>query len=210
MKRSSLRRQRGPERPAQSIESIETRSSIVTTNLELKRARDAQELVSIRRDRCDELSIQGFVLHFSEALVLVQQIYDFHLDGLLLLRRADITSLHETDTDRFHKRLLREEGLLGRVPFGLRPPVSSYDVYLRSLPENALVILENELAEEKEFTIGIPISVRDSEASLCCFDGAGNWQDELVSVNLDQITMCSVETNYTRFYARHFARTQGC
>lgn len=183
---------------------------MVTTNLELKRVRDVQELVSIRRDRCDELSIQGFVLHFSEALILVQQIYDFHLDGLLLLRREDVTSLHETDTDRFHKRLLREEGLLVQIPFGLRPPLPSYDVYLKSLPENALVILENELAVEKEFTIGTLISIGDSEASLCCFDGAGNWQDELVSVKLDQITMCRVETNYTRFYARHFARTQGC
>lgn len=45
-----------------------------------------RKLVSINRDAIDSNSIQGFILGFSDELVVIQYIYDFRLDGPLIIR----------------------------------------------------------------------------------------------------------------------------
>ena len=173
----------------------------------LKRFRDDQELVSIRRDGCDDRKIQAFVIHFSGTLVLLQYIYDFHVDGILLLRLADITSIEATATDEFQKRLLIQEGGFAKIDFGYRPPISSYDVFLRSLPDEEIVILEDEVADDPEFIIGTLQSVDVDEVSIRFFTGAANWEDEPSVIEIARITSCQIKTNYINFYARHFARS---
>jgi hypothetical protein len=79
-------------------------------------ARD-RELVSIRRDDINANSIQGFILGFSDELVLIQYVYDFRLDGLMVLRAADITEVTCNATDELQKKLLIAEGLFQQVPF---------------------------------------------------------------------------------------------
>ena len=61
---------------------------------QLAKHQKQRNLVSIRRGEIDGCSIQGFVLGLSENLVLLQYVYDFHLDGLMLLRTADIPDGH--------------------------------------------------------------------------------------------------------------------
>src|SRR6188768_3573003 len=77
-----------------------------------------RNLVSIRRDKIGSNSIQGFILASSEKLVALQYVYDFNLDGFLILRAKDITEVKCSPTDKFQKSLLEKEGLLSRVPFG--------------------------------------------------------------------------------------------
>jgi len=173
----------------------------------LKRFRDDQALVSIRRDGCDDRKIQAFVIHFSDSLVLLQYIYDFHVDGFLLLRLADITSIETTATDEFQKGLLIVEGEFAKIDFGYRPPIGSFDVFLRSLPDGEIVILEDETADEPEFIIGTLVSVDADEASVRFFTGAANWEDEPSVIEIARITSCQTKTNYINFYARHFARS---
>jgi hypothetical protein len=141
----------------------------------LKRFRDDRKLVSIRRDGCDDRKIEAFILDFSDTLILLQYIYDFHVDGMLLLRIADITDIEMTATDEFQKQLLIEEGDFDKIDFERKPPIRSYDALLRSLPKGEIVILEDEAAEDPEFIIGTLISVDEYEASVRFFTGAANW-----------------------------------
>lgn len=179
------------------------------TSENLRNFRDEQTLVSIRRDRLDDRKIQAFVLHVSDTLVLLRYVYDFHLDGLMLLRIQDITNIKTTATDEFQKRLLIEEGLFEYVGFGHHPPIGSYDTFLRSLPKDQTVILEDEIAEDPDFIIGTVIAVDTQAVSIRYFTGAANWEDGPSCIEIDRITSCQTDTNYTNFYARHFSRTRG-
>lgn len=172
----------------------------------LKRMHDDRELVAIRRDEIDDNKIQGFVLCVSNELVLFQYIYDFHLDGLMLLRIRDITDLNVSKTERFQKELLVEEGFFEKIDFELRPPISSYEAFLRSLPEDELVILEDEIAEEPEFLIGPVLSIDGGEISIRFFTGAANWEKEPRVIEISEVTSCQVGSNYLWFYARYFER----
>ena len=60
-------------------------------------------LVSIGRANIDTRSIQGFVLACSDELVLIQYVYDFNLDGLMVLRVSDISSIKCSATNGFQK-----------------------------------------------------------------------------------------------------------
>lgn len=172
----------------------------------LKGFRDDQALVSIRRDGCDDRKIQAFVIHFSDTLILLQYVYDFHVDGILLLRIADITDIETTATDEFQKQLLIEEGEFAKIDFDYRPPIGSYDVFLHSLQESEIVILEDEAADEPEFIIGRLIAVDGDEVSVRYFTGAANWEDDPSFIEITRITSCQTKTNYINFYARHFKR----
>lgn len=68
-------------------------------------------LISILRNNIDPNSIQGFILASSEQLVVLQYVYDFHLDGLMVLSKAEITEIRSTPTDKFQQKLLANDDL---------------------------------------------------------------------------------------------------
>ncbi len=103
-----------------------------------------RDLVSIRRAKVDANSMQGFLLAYSEDLLLLQYVFDFHLDGYLVVRRRDISELKSGKTNQFQKKLLEEEEVFGKVDFGFRLPIASFESLLSSLPSQEIVIVEGE------------------------------------------------------------------
>ena len=152
--------------------------------------------------------IQAFVLDYSQDLLLLQYVYDFHIDGRLLIRRNDITSIRCGATDIFQKGLLDTEGLLESIRFTPTQPIQSYDSFLRSLAQNQIVIVEDET--QGEFLIGTVLEADRDLARIRCFTGAANWKEAPSEIAISQITSCQIETNYIDFYARHFERTRAC
>jgi hypothetical protein len=85
-----------------------------------------RDLVTIERANIDENIIQGYILHESDSLVLIYSVFDFYLDGLRVLRKNDITSMTSTDTDKFHAKLLRDEGIYQKVDLSLNYDLRSW------------------------------------------------------------------------------------
>jgi hypothetical protein len=167
-----------------------------------------QSLVSFRRAAIDEFTMQGFVIGVSDQLLLLQYIYDFHLDGLMILRTGDISEVVRTKTDEFQEQLLEAEGLRSRVPFDYRIDLSSWPAAITGLCKDyPLLILERELLEEPDLAIGRILAVDDEEVSLRYFTGAANWLDEPDRLRTADITCCQAGTNYINVYQRHFARS---
>ena len=154
----------------------------------------------------DEQSIQGFILDCSLALLLIQYVYDFHLDGFMLLRRQDITELKAGDTDRFQRKLLLAEGVLEHVDYSFRAPIQSYDAFLASRASDDIVIVEDEVSDPDRFLIGPVDHVHDGIATIRHFTGVARLVEPPEVIATDQITSCQTRTNYTRFYQRHFER----
>lgn len=166
-----------------------------------------QSLVSIRRDSIDEHSIQGFVLAVTDELLLIQYVYDFHLDGLMVLRTQDVSNIKCDATNKFQKDLLISEQLLQRVPFEKSFDLSSWRSILSHLAKQyKLVIVEDELAQEPEFIIGRLHSVSNSLVSVKYFSGTGDWDETPTELPTNRITSCQVDTNYLNVYQRHFER----
>ena len=166
-----------------------------------------RDLVSVRRSKIDDNSIQGFVLAASDELVVLQYVYDFNLDGLMVLRASDITEVRCSATDKFQKGLLLQEGLEERVPFGATFDLRNWQsVISQFAKEYVLMILECEEGDEKGFVIGRVLKTTKTTVQLRHFSGAANWAENPETLKFRNITCCQVDTNYVNVYQRHFAR----
>jgi hypothetical protein len=167
----------------------------------------ARALVSVHRSRIDENAIHGFVLASSEELVVLQYVYDFNLDGLMVLRVSDITEVRCSATDKFQKGLLEKEGLIHRVPFGSGFDLRNWRSAIAQLSSRyALMILECEAKDEKDFFIGRVVSTTDTAVRFQHFSGPAKWTRKPAVLKLEDITSCQVDTNYINVYRRHFER----
>ena len=167
-----------------------------------------RKLVSIRRGDIDENAIQGFILGFSDHLVLIQYVFDFILDGLMVLRRSDITDIKCSATDEFQKELLVVERLFQRIPFegqfNLHDWKSIIDQFSK---QYELIILEDERPEVATFLIGKVQRISKSSVSVEYFSGVGNWDEKPSKIAFANISSCQVNTNYINVYQRHFERS---
>lgn len=177
---------------------------MTVTNEQLAEFIEERTLVGIRRDCIDSRLLQAIPIRYSSSLLLVQYIFDFHVDGQLVLRREDITSISCRATDRFQRRLLEENGLIETVDFDFRADLSSYASVLNSQPAQSIVILENEGLDDSAFWIGRFVEANDETIRLHEFSGAANWESELTEIDEKEITCCQLNSNYIRFYARYF------
>jgi hypothetical protein len=167
----------------------------------------ANNLVSVHRDGIDDHVIQGFLLGASETLLALEHVYDFQVDGLMVLRRVDVTEIRRNDVDEFQEQLLKEEGIvagtLGIAPLELDDWKSVIDQIGSG---SALMILEQEAEAEPEFSIGRPLQTTEALVEFQSFSGTGIWYDDPEQLPISHITRLQAYSRYLSFYQRHFER----
>ena len=166
-----------------------------------------RDLIAISRSGLDSNKLQGFPLSYSPDLLLLRYVFDFHLDGLLLVHRRDITDYYCRETDRFQRKLLEAENRLKRGLFRSHYSVENVQGFLRSLDPNKIVIIENETPESSQFFIGRFVAADKQIVKMQEFSGVANWKQEATEIPAKNITCCQIDTNYINFYTRHFKRT---
>jgi len=164
----------------------------------------SRSLVSIERKKIDSRSLQAIPIRYSPKLLLVQYVHDFHLDGQLILRRKDITSITCGATNHFQHGLLHDHGLIAEIDFDFVAELASFSALLNSQPEHSIVILENEGLDDSQFWIGRYVDSDKGNVRLHEFSGAANWNEELTRIDQHDITCCQLNTNYIQYYAGYF------
>ena len=166
-----------------------------------------RNLISLLRAEVDANEIQAYVLGVSDQLVALQYVYDFNLDGLLVIRQQDITDVRRTETDKFQQKLLAQEGVENAVPFGLNLPLADWKSVITHLAScYPLMILESELDPDPGFAIGRVLAATATRVELLSFSGAGKLCQKPVRLKYANLTSLQVNTNYANFYQRHFER----
>lgn len=179
----------------------------MTNMLEYKNSRT---LISIERDKIDDNSIQGFLLEYSNELILIQYIYDFNLDGLMILRRNDITKIKSNATDILQTQLLKDEDLYKNVDFYVKLNLSDWGSILSNIKKDyGLVIIEDEKKEKGIFLIGKIETITKKSVEITHFTGTGTWGEVPTPIDFNDITSCQVNTNYINVYQRYFEKIKG-
>lgn len=68
---------------------------------DLNKLQQNRALVSIYREHINDTPIQGFILAHSKKLILIQYVYDFNLDGIMVLQRSDVTNIESDESGMF-------------------------------------------------------------------------------------------------------------
>ena len=173
----------------------------------LEKLKKSQTLASIRRESIDGLRIQGFVLAYSKDLILIQYVYDFNVDGIMVLRRSDISEIDTDKTDIFQTQILKDEGLFAEVDFQKEYDVKDWPTVLNSVGKDyGLVIVEDEISEDPEFLLGEIQDIKNNSVSILGFTGAANWHKEPTEINYEDISSFQAGNNYSKMYKRYFER----
>lgn len=166
-----------------------------------------RSLISVRRKDVDGHSIQGFLVGLSDHLVALEYVCDFQVDGLMVLRRSDITEFRRTATDEFQERLLKKEGIRPGTqqpaPLALEGWRSVIDQVAECHP---FMILERELGPAPEFSIGRMLRTTAAQVEFHHFSGVAKWAAKTERLKYSQITSLQVNSRYLRFYQQHFER----
>jgi hypothetical protein len=168
----------------------------------------SRSLVSIRRQDVDDYGIQGFLVGMSDALLAVEYVYDFQIDGIMVLRRSDITEVRRTATDEFQERLLKKEGIRPGSQMPAVPELNGWGALIGQLSEHyPLMILERELGPSPEFAIGRSVRITAAQVEFQSFSGTGKWAPKNERLKFSQLTCLQVNTRYLGFYQRYFERS---
>lgn len=164
-----------------------------------------RRLVSIFRDQIDGHSIEGYVLAVSDPLLVLQYVNDFRLDGIKVLRVADISDAESSDTTAFQQTLLIGEGLEREVPFDATFDARNWASILTQFSATyPIMIAECEDSDENSFVIGRVVAVHDDRVEMLGFAGNGSWDEAVVVLNYADLTACQVGSNYLNVYQRYF------
>ncbi len=167
-----------------------------------------QSLVSVHRRDVDESGIQGFLVGLSDDFLALEYVYDFQVDGLMVLRRSDITNVQRTGTDQFQESLLKKEGIRPGTQVLSPLELGSWKSILEQFSrEHEYMILERELGPVPEFAIGRAIRITAAQVELQTFSGTGRWYQKTERLRYSQLTCAQVNTRYMSFYQRHFRRS---
>ncbi len=176
--------------------------------VQIAQLRDSRSLATIEREEIDEQAIHGFVVDFDNEWLLVKKEFDFHIDGWLLLRIADVTRIDSSATNEFQKSLLQAEGTLEKVDFTCRLPRGGVVELLATFGADRVVIFEKECeySEDDDFYIGFVRGIDGKQVRLDFFDGVGKLDGQETLIDLDEVTSISYDSSYTLHYERYFSR----
>jgi len=168
-----------------------------------------RSLVSVQRRNVDGYGIQGFLVGASNLLIALEYVYDFQIDGLMFLRRSEITGLRRTATDEFQESLLALEGIHAGSQGPMPLELDGWRSLLEQLAEHyPFMILERELGPSPEFSIGRPTKIAQTQVELQTFSGTGQFSPKSRRLKYSQITSLQVNTRYLGFYQRYFERNE--
>src|SRR5689334_19312005 len=105
-----------------------------------------RNLISVRRQDVDGYRMQRFLVGLADRRVALVHVDDVELDGLLVLRRSDITEVRRTATDEFQERLLKREGIRPGKQWPTSLALDGWQSVIAQMAEcHPFMILEREL-----------------------------------------------------------------
>jgi hypothetical protein len=166
-----------------------------------------RQLVSVVRQGVDGYGVQGFVVGVSDTLLALEYVYDFQIDGILILRRSDITDVKRTATDKFQEKLMAAVGLRAGSQEPQEFDLDGWPALIKQLSNHyPFMIVERELGPSPQLVIGRPLKLMKTQIEFRSFSGTGKWSLKARRIKYSQITSLQVNTRYVNFYQQYLQR----
>jgi len=160
---------------------------------------------AIERPKLDESPIYGVVIKESSSLMMVHREVDFAFDGIVVVKKADISRVTTDDIrQRRYRMIMRTEGLWKSPGRSINLlPLTDWKVLLEALIGKPMLI-----EDEKKHTtwFGVVDGCDDKQVSLRCFDCLGVYDEAPVSIAFKVITSIQFGDRYTQLQYKYSVR----
>lgn len=173
---------------------------------QLEQLRQSQQLCRVSTVFDDESPHCGYVIALGDDHVALEVFHDFYSEGACILLLEHVTGITTSDRDRLFDRAIKKEGLRRQLPPAA--VLTDFESALRWAHEHrelAIVEIEDldDEDEDSEFLLGRILSIGDGNAELRYVDSQGHWDDDVVDLELDEITRVQVATPYCELFGRY-------
>lgn len=174
---------------------------------EISKLKKKRFLISIRREKIDNAKIQGFILAYSNELILIQYVSDFRLDGLLVLRLRDITDICSDKTNQFQISILKDEGIYSKIDFEKNYSINNWhSLFSTMVSEQDIITIEDENTDYPILMIGKLQKVNAESVVIHEFTGAARWLDEASEMFFEDISSLQIGNHYANMYQKYLGQ----
>lgn len=160
------------------------------------------DYVTIKRYKSENL--HGFILAESKKLLALQYVYDFIIDGILILDKRYVYDVESSKSNEYQLKMMQHFGLTNAIK-----PVN-YDIknwrnfFESALSQQPFCMIEDEFTGFDMAYIGKLEKVKKRHVVMHQFSAAGNWDKDKTKIYYDWISLCHLQSNYVNLYEKYF------
>ena len=179
----------------------------------IKKHIEKQDFVKVYIVDHNDLDIthfEGIIFEQTDKFVLMNDTTDFSYDGLIVLRKSDISEIKHSDNEKFLKHILDSENITDI----LIQKKSAIDFKLGGFKEmftwiknqNRAVIVESKYSNDDRFQIGPINEVLDKKVRIDHFNACGEYDLKPVSAKFKEITFFRIDSPYCETFYKYAKR----
>jgi hypothetical protein len=152
-----------------------------------------------------EENVYGFILGISKDFLLIQNELDFLLDGFIIIRKDQFDSLRCNRFDKFHKKILKAEGVFyWDYETADSIDLSSWQQLFNNLKKSDYhVTVECEAMDEPNLVIGPVKRVTKDYVGIQYYNPVGQLEAQLTTVKYKDITIVKFGDRYSTTYRKY-------
>lgn len=146
----------------------------------------------------------GIVVNYSDDFVLIQEIYDFKIDGFSIFPIKTISKIVYGNNEKYYNKILHFENIPSKVNYNLKVNLKNWETIFKSLKKlNFNVTIENENYLDETFDIGPIIKITKNAVFIRYFNAKGILNDENTKINWTQVTITKFDTRYVNIFSKY-------
>lgn len=168
-----------------------------TTKIDRRLVRSMEDgrIATIVRDAFDLTFTDGFVIAMTNEWVVLHSLDGVYLDGIVMLRRQDISRVLFRDDDAYHHRAIAASGE-SLVDFTCDDDVSVSDLLVLASARDAIFTFYCEVLEGEPLIIGRLIELRKKAFDIHYVGRDGEWAPEIERWKHGDVTRIEVGGRY--------------
>jgi hypothetical protein len=146
----------------------------------------------------------GYILDFSDELLLLHESDDFKIDGYAVIPIAQIKKIRFNKSDKYFNKMMKWEKESEKIGINYAVDIKNWRTLFNSLQKKAVnIIVECEAANVNGFTIGPIEKIGKKHVYLKYFDAEGYFDDFDSSIDYPSITRVAFDTQYLNVFSKY-------
>lgn len=152
-------------------------------------------------------SFGGIIVEQNEKFILMSDLNDFNFDGVVIVRKSDISNVKRSINESFFDTIIEKEGIKQAIiqrTANLNFKLGDFTEMFISLKELGIaIIIEQLYANVSKFQVGPVSKVDKKKVFLDYFNANGEFDFKPVTSKFKDITFVRIDSPYANLFFKH-------
>lgn len=146
----------------------------------------------------------GYIVAYNDDFVVLQEVYEFKLNGFYVFPIHQIVGIRYNDNDRYYDKIMHWEGLKKDIQYRPNLPLKNWKKVFKTFKkQHQHVIVECEHPKQAQFIIGSIIKVTNKQVYIRYFNAQGILENYPTNIKFKHITKVTFEDHYIDTFQKY-------